>query len=278
METTAIEIKSPQTALGAKILTPSRETKDYPQPLRDLDIILAFEKKSRGRNKDFWKWKRGLIREAEYQMQYAYIHDILSASQWDLWITLTVRDWISEKTMWKRFYWWIHRCERIVKHRLDWFFVCAIQKRGVVHLHGVIGNIPEATNIKDRSLRCQLKLLWDIYWGKVNKSMREYLYNDILNDMVNYKIMGYTSEQIERYLFGYSKIFVYNNNYAGRLNKYITKELIKNYYYNNNDNNNKLRLSWKIKKIIYKNIYKNIYKKILTPSGEAKGCPRDLGA
>ena len=193
------------------------------------------------------------IKQGWYEYEFWNVFNILSTTRWNLWVSLTSHNWIHPKTLWKRFDWWIKSFMRIVNHRLDYYFVIAPQRRNVSHLHGVIGNVPES---EDKELRMKLRDLWDVQWNKLPDKKecpgeRRFAL-DILRAYRESEKMSF--DWVKEYWFGSSRIFIFDKKFAGRLCKYLTKELVKNKlqnpYYKLSQEFENERISWKIRKLL----------------------------
>ncbi|MEO0191049.1 MAG: hypothetical protein ABIL18_08705, partial [candidate division WOR-3 bacterium] len=198
------------------------------------------------------------LKNAWFEYESMKVFEILNLRDWDLWVSLTSYNWIHPRGLWSRFFWWIKGFRRMVDHRIDYFFVIAPQKRGVMHLHGVIDNVSECVDVNDKEIRMRMRDLWDVCWKKLpNKKENpgERRFNlEILRAYREDKSLSF--DWVKDFWFGSSRILIFNNKYAGRLKEYLTKEFVKNMmsvnYYKLSEDYPRFQLSWRLRKELFK--------------------------
>lgn len=122
------------------------------------------------------------------------ISEMLNAFTWSWWVTLTSKNPMPLEIIRDRFYWWLKRLRKVLGHGFEVFWVIERQRRGALHVHAVISNIPT----DDKNFWKAMINTWEYYW---------------------------THDNDEK--FGSATVIKYDPRKAGKLSNYLAKERCK---------------------------------------------------
>jgi len=88
------------------------------------------------------------------------ISEILNAFTWSWWITLTSKKPMPLEIIRGRFYKWLKRFRKILGHGFEVFWIIERQRRGALHVHAVISNVPT----DDKKFWRAMINTWEYYW------------------------------------------------------------------------------------------------------------------
>ncbi len=85
------------------------------------------------------------LKPSYYELRQAWASmmiEMLDAFTWSWWVTLTSKEHISLKSIRKRFYRWLKTLRKARHGHFEVIWVLERQRRGVLHVHAVISNMP----------------------------------------------------------------------------------------------------------------------------------------
>jgi len=143
-----------------------------------------------------WKIVKG--QKPSYQeLRDAYatmIGEMLQSFPWDWWVSLTTKKHLPLDVLRGRFFWWLKAIRKLAKHHHEHLWIIERQRRGALHVHVVIYNVP--TN--DRIFWQKAIDLWEKWHARGGKLK-----------------------------FGSATIVKYDPMKAGELSNYLAKERCK---------------------------------------------------
>jgi len=70
------------------------------------------------------------------------IGEMLQSFPWDWWVSLTTKKHLPLDVLRGRFFWWLKAIRKLAKHHHEHLWIIERQRRGALHVHVVIYNVP----------------------------------------------------------------------------------------------------------------------------------------
>ena len=93
------------------------------------------------------------------------IGEMLQSFPWDWWVSLTTKKQLPLDVLRRRFFWWLKAIRKLAKHHHEHLWIIERQRRGALHVHVVIYNVPT----KDRIFWQKAIELWEKWHARGGK-------------------------------------------------------------------------------------------------------------